>query len=80
MRSFLMGALCALSISAVAVTDNSDGSVTFTKQEAENLLENFQRMEGEISRLEGEVDKANVYFKIMEKRMAECQAKLGKPV
>jgi hypothetical protein len=80
MRNFIAGALCAFSISAIAVTDNPDGSVTLTKEEAANLIENFQRMEGEISRLEGEVEKANTYFKVMQKRMAECQAKAGKPV
>ena len=78
MRNFILGALCALCISTYAVTDNPDGSVTFTQQEAANLLENFQRMDAEITRLEGEVDKANVYFKVMEKRMNECQAKIGK--
>lgn len=78
MRNFILGALCALCISTYAVTDNPDGSVTFTQQEAANLIENFQRMDAEISRLEKEVDKANVYFKIMEKRMSECQAKIGK--
>jgi hypothetical protein len=47
MRNFILGVLVALSLSAIAVTDNPDGSVTFTHEEAANLLENFQRMDAD---------------------------------
>jgi hypothetical protein len=80
MRNFILGALCALSISVFAVTVNPDGSETYTHEEAGNILENFNNLEAENARLNGELAKANIYFKIMEKKMAECQAKIGKPV
>lgn len=41
-----------LSGSAFAVTDNSDGSVTFSREEAENMVENFQRMEADSEQYE----------------------------
>jgi len=56
MRNFILGVLVTLSISAIAVTDNPDGSVLFTREEATNLLENFQRMDAQIE--QDEKDKA----------------------
>jgi hypothetical protein len=44
MKNLLLGVLLALSASATAVTEHEDGSVTFTKEEADSMLENFQMM------------------------------------
>lgn len=40
----LVFALLLVSASAFAITNHPDGTVTLTKEEAENLMENFQMM------------------------------------
>ena len=55
MRRFLF-ALLLLAPPCFAVTDNPDGSVTFTREEAQNLLENFQKITNDSEQYE--VDRA----------------------
>lgn len=47
MRNFLLGLFVALAVTGFAVTDNPDGSVTFTHEEAQNMLDNFNRMDAD---------------------------------
>lgn len=62
-RIALLTTLC-LPLTTFAVTDNPDGSVTFTQEEAQNLLENFQQMSADqqravliFKRMQNEIDR-----------------------
>jgi hypothetical protein len=72
MKSILLALLVA--VPCYAVTDNPDGSVTFTQEEAKNLLENFQQMESDqqravliFKRMQNEIDRLE-----KEKKEMKC--------
>jgi hypothetical protein len=72
MKSILLALL--VTIPCYAVTDNPDGSVTFTREEAQNLLENFQQMEADqeravliFKRMQNEIDRLE-----KEKKEMKC--------
>lgn len=75
MRNFILGVLVALSFSSIAVTDNPDGSVTFTREEAQNLLENFQRMEADSEQYEKDRATALQVLQKMQRRINELEKK-----
>lgn len=54
--------------SAFAATDNSDGSVTFTQEEAINLLDNFQQMSSDAQQYQ--VDRTTA-LRVLEKMQDE---------
>lgn len=59
-----------------AVTDNPDGSVTFTKEEGQALLENFQQMEGQIQQYETDQQRAIQIFKRMQNEIDRLEKEL----
>lgn len=45
MKNFVLGVLFALSVSSFAVSESSDGSVTFTRDEIETIKVNFYQLQ-----------------------------------
>lgn len=58
-----------------AVTDNQDGSVTFTREEAQNLLDNFRRMEADSEQYEKDRAMALRVLQNMQKHINELEAR-----
>lgn len=71
-RIALLTTLC-LPLATFAVTDNPDGSVTFTQEEAQNLLENFQRMASENKQYEVDQERALQIFKRMQNEIDKLE-------
>jgi Skp family chaperone for outer membrane proteins len=73
MKKFLF-ALLLLAPTCFGATDNPDGSITFTEEEARSLLQNFQQMEADqeravliFKRMQNEIDRLE-----KEKKEMKC--------
>ncbi len=58
---------------ANAVTDNPDGGVTFSREEAVNLLENFRAMEAQNAQNQQDIRQAQAIFRAMAKKIEELE-------
>lgn len=75
MRNFILGVLLALSVSAIAVTQNPDGSVLLTAGEVEAVRANFDALYAEIDRRGDTLEKQGTVIRAQQKKILELEGR-----
>jgi len=70
MKNFILGLLVAFSVSCFAFTENQDGSVVLTKEEADNVRASFYQLQYNFELAVSRVNELSKKLDVLEK--ANC--------